>query len=144
PGRSWSGARLHHGLAAEGARRLLSTPSRAVGRAWLGVGADAAASRAFADFAGVHSGRFPPEAQIVQVPCVYLFQHAGGAGPLCHRGASGRARRVARMPAARGHTAGRENPATRARIEDVAAAAGVSIKTVWRVFNREPNVREES
>ncbi|KAF1687910.1 LacI family transcriptional regulator [Pseudoxanthomonas broegbernensis] len=32
----------------------------------------------------------------------------------------------------------------RARIEDVAAAAGVSIKTVSRVFNREPNVREET
>lgn len=30
----------------------------------------------------------------------------------------------------------------RARIEDVAAAAGVSMKTVSRVFNREPNVRE--
>ncbi len=32
----------------------------------------------------------------------------------------------------------------RARIEDVAAAAGVSMKTVSRVFNREPNVREET
>ncbi len=32
----------------------------------------------------------------------------------------------------------------RARIEDVAAAAGVSIKTVSRVFNREPNVRDET
>ncbi|MFC3550534.1 LacI family DNA-binding transcriptional regulator [Lysobacter cavernae] len=29
-----------------------------------------------------------------------------------------------------------------ARMEDVAAAAGVSMKTVSRVFNREPNVRE--
>jgi LacI family transcriptional regulator len=34
--------------------------------------------------------------------------------------------------------------AARARIEDVAAAAGVSIKTVSRVMNREPNVREET
>ncbi|KRG67896.1 LacI family DNA-binding transcriptional regulator [Pseudoxanthomonas dokdonensis] len=31
-----------------------------------------------------------------------------------------------------------------ARIEDVAAAAGVSMKTVSRVFNREPNVRERT
>jgi LacI family transcriptional regulator len=32
----------------------------------------------------------------------------------------------------------------RARIEDVAAAASVSIKTVSRVLNREPNVREDT
>ena len=32
----------------------------------------------------------------------------------------------------------------RSRIEDVAAAAGVSMKTVSRVLNREPNVREET
>ena len=32
----------------------------------------------------------------------------------------------------------------RARIEDVAAAAGVSMKTVSRVFNREPNVRDDT
>ncbi|MBS7457769.1 LacI family DNA-binding transcriptional regulator [Coralloluteibacterium stylophorae] len=32
----------------------------------------------------------------------------------------------------------------RARIEDVAAAAGVSMKTVSRVLNNEPNVREET
>lgn len=32
----------------------------------------------------------------------------------------------------------------RSRIEDVAAAAGVSIKTVSRVLNKEPNVREET
>ncbi|MGA9335790.1 MAG: LacI family DNA-binding transcriptional regulator, partial [Rudaea sp.] len=31
-----------------------------------------------------------------------------------------------------------------ARIEDVAAAAGVSMKTVSRVFNNEPNVREKT
>ena len=34
--------------------------------------------------------------------------------------------------------------APRVRIEAVAAAAGVSIKTVSRVLNREPNVREET
>ncbi len=32
----------------------------------------------------------------------------------------------------------------RSRIEDVAAVAGVSMKTVSRVLNREPNVREET
>lgn len=36
----------------------------------------------------------------------------------------------------------RSRAATRVRIEDVAAAAGVSIKTISRVLNREPNVRE--
>lgn len=58
-GRSWSGARLHHSLAAVGARRLLSTPSQAIARAWLGVGSVAEASRAFAEFDGLHFGRFP-------------------------------------------------------------------------------------
>ena len=74
---SWSGARLHHSLAAVGARRLLSTPSQTVAWAWLGVGSDAEASRAFADFDGLHFRRFPPKAQIVQVPCVYRFHHSG-------------------------------------------------------------------
>ena len=32
----------------------------------------------------------------------------------------------------------------RSRIEDVATAAGVSMKTVSRVLNNEPNVREET
>lgn len=32
----------------------------------------------------------------------------------------------------------------RSRIEDVAAVAGVSIKTVSRVLNNEPNVRAET
>ena len=32
----------------------------------------------------------------------------------------------------------------RNRIEDVAAAAGVSMKTVSRVLNNEPNVRQET
>ena len=41
-GRSWSGARLHHSLAAVGARRLLSTPSEEPfgSRAWLGISSD--------------------------------------------------------------------------------------------------------
>ena len=64
-GRSWSGARLHHSLAAVGARRLLSTPSQSwnlgLARRWLGC----EASRAFTDFDGLHFGRFPPKAQIV-------------------------------------------------------------------------------
>ena len=34
--------------------------------------------------------------------------------------------------------------ASRVRIEDVAEAAGVSMKTVSRVLNREPNVREDT
>lgn len=39
----------------------------------------------------------------------------------------------------------KEQPsAMRIRIEDVAAAAGVSMKTVSRVLNQEPNVREET
>lgn len=41
-GRSWSGARLHHSLAAVGARRLLSTPSQEPfgSWAWLGISSD--------------------------------------------------------------------------------------------------------
>lgn len=38
----------------------------------------------------------------------------------------------------------KETNGTRARIEDVAEAAGVSIKTVSRVLNHEPNVRDET
>ncbi len=37
-----------------------------------------------------------------------------------------------------------ERMAVRVRIEDVAEAAGVSMKTVSRVLNREPNVREDT
>ena len=61
--------------------RSLHLPDRAAGRAWLGVGSDALASRAFADFDGHHSPGFPGEAQIVQVPCVYRFHHSG---VMCH------------------------------------------------------------
>src|SRR5690606_30919769 len=39
---------------------------RRVGGAWLGVGADAAAPRAFAEFDGFHSAGFPAEAQILK------------------------------------------------------------------------------
>ena len=35
-------------------------------------------------------------------------------------------------------------PPRRAKIQDVAEAAGVAIKTVSRVLNNEPNVREET
>src|SRR5450631_2499009 len=72
---SWSGARLHHRLAALGARRLLSTPSSIAGglaRCSLGL-----ASRAFAEFDGLHLGNFSPRADVMQVPCVYQFHHPG-------------------------------------------------------------------
>ena len=67
---SWSGARLHRSLAAVGARRLLSTPSLEPcdSGAWLGVGSDAAASRAFAGFDGRHLWGFPRRAQIASSP----------------------------------------------------------------------------
>src|SRR5690606_8778658 len=67
---SWSGARLHHSLAAVGARRLLSTPSR--NSFELGLGSALArmlrASRAFADFDGRHLRGFPRRAQIASSP----------------------------------------------------------------------------
>jgi len=65
--RSWSGARLHPGLAAVGARRLLSTPSRpeaGLARRWRGL----VQPRAFADFDGRHPAGFPGGAQIVSSP----------------------------------------------------------------------------
>lgn len=63
-GCSWSGARLHHSLAAVGARRLLSTPSQTFAWAWLGVGSATKAARAFAEFDGRHFEGFPSKAQI--------------------------------------------------------------------------------
>lgn len=64
-------------IVAVGARRLLSTPSPTVGRSlaryWLG----SQASRAFAEFDGLHLWGFLQRAQIVQVPCVYQFHHSG-------------------------------------------------------------------
>lgn len=62
-GRSWSGARLHHGRNALGARRLLSTPSGHP-RGRLGSALARLSARAFADFDGFHSAGFPAEAQI--------------------------------------------------------------------------------
>ena len=69
--RSWSGARLHHRLAALGARRLLSTPSplsrssRARGLARRQLGGFAAA-RAFTEFDGCHLRRFHRRAQFLK------------------------------------------------------------------------------
>ncbi len=87
PRRSWSGARLHHRLAALGARRLLSTPSRGVQRAWLGVSSAACAARAFADFDGCHLRRFHRRAQFASSPlCLPVSppgQRANGCRQRC-------------------------------------------------------------
>lgn len=56
---SWAGARLHHSLAAVGARRLLSTPSQPCGWAWLGVGSDAMHPGRSPTLTGVTSGVSP-------------------------------------------------------------------------------------
>ncbi|SOY47077.1 hypothetical protein CBM2588_A130015 [Cupriavidus taiwanensis] len=56
---SWAGARLHHSLAAVGARRLLSTPSQPCGWAWLGVGSDAMHPGRSPNLTGVTSGVSP-------------------------------------------------------------------------------------
>ncbi len=64
--RSWSGARLHLSLAALGARRLLSTPSPCRGRR-RGLARHQrgrVASRASAEFDGLHLRGFPRRAQI--------------------------------------------------------------------------------
>jgi len=55
-GRSWSGLSLHLGVAALGAARLVSTPSRC--RAWLGI-----ASEGFPEFEQFYIGSFPPSTQ---------------------------------------------------------------------------------
>ncbi len=67
---SWSGARLHHSLAAVGARRLLSTPSLESFDPGLGsvLARMLAASRAFAEFDGLHLRGFPWRAQIASSP----------------------------------------------------------------------------
>src|SRR6478609_11905484 len=62
-GCSWSGARLHHSLAAVGARRLLSTPSP-IFQSGLGSALARNRSRAFAEFDGLHLWSFPQRAQI--------------------------------------------------------------------------------
>lgn len=65
--RSWSGARLHHSLAALGARRLLSTPSRFF-RSGLGSALARNKSRAFAEFDGLHLWSFLRRAQMDSSP----------------------------------------------------------------------------
>jgi len=67
---SWSGARLHHSLAAVGARRLLSTPSLESFDPGLGsvLARMLATSRAFAEFDGLHPRGFPWRAQIASSP----------------------------------------------------------------------------
>ena len=74
-------------VAALGARRLLSTPSRAsfIGRAWFGVNSTTwgNAIRAFADFDGCHLGRFPPRAQIFKsLVSTYSTTRACGRPPI--------------------------------------------------------------
>src|SRR5271169_1728856 len=54
--RSWSGLSLHHGVAALGAARLVSTPSP--DGAWLGI-----ASEGFPEFGQFYSGNFLPGTQ---------------------------------------------------------------------------------
>ena len=76
---SWSGARLHHSLAAVGARRLLSTPSRepfdpGLGSALARTLARSGLSPKLTGFTfGVSSGGL----KFLQVPCVYQFHHSG-------------------------------------------------------------------
>ena len=56
--------------------RSLHLPSRCgpgLARRWRGC----MTSRAFTDFDGRHLSGFPDRAQIIQVPCVYLFHHSG-------------------------------------------------------------------
>ena len=67
---SWSGARLHHSLATVGARRLLSTPSIEPFGSRLGsvLARMLTASRAFAEFDGLHLRGFPWRAQITLSP----------------------------------------------------------------------------
>ena len=56
----------------------------------------------------------------------------------------GAAEPMGRAGMVRGMAMGMAGDGMRVRIEDVAAAAGVSMKTVSRVLNHEPNVREET
>ncbi len=67
---SWPGARLHHSLSTLGARRLLSTPSIESFDPGLGsvLARMLAASRAFAEFDGLHLRGFPWRAQIALSP----------------------------------------------------------------------------
>ena len=58
-GRSWSGLSLHRGVAALGAARLVSTPSRL--RAWLGI-----TSKGFPEFEQFYIGDFSPCTQMLK------------------------------------------------------------------------------
>lgn len=76
---SWSGARLHHSLAAVGARRLLSTPSHESFDSGLG----SALAQTFAcpgrspNLTGFTFGVSSGGLKLLQVPCVYQFHHSG-------------------------------------------------------------------
>src|SRR5690606_18564448 len=61
-GRSWSGARLHHGADARQVPAVCSLHLPRWTGAWLGVGAGGR-PRAFAEFDGCHPRRFPRGAQ---------------------------------------------------------------------------------
>src|SRR5579864_1934847 len=61
PRRLWSGLSLHPGVAALGAARLVSTPSRR--RAWLGI-----AVTGFPEFGQFCIGGFPPSTQTPSSP----------------------------------------------------------------------------
>ena len=74
--RSWSGLSLRHSVAALGAPRLVSTPSRNPGlaRDWLGL-----SPLAFPEFGRFYAADFPAGTPI-EVCCVYHFAtSAGGA-----------------------------------------------------------------
>lgn len=103
---SGSGARLHHAgrQAGAGARRPLSTPSTrglAAG-AWLGVASQRPGPcRGFAEFDGIHAGRFRAGCSMTQVRCVCLFRHRGDADRMvaAPSGAAVAHRRPARLRA---------------------------------------------
>ena len=75
---SWAGARLHHGLTALGARRLLSTPSL-LPHEGLARRSLALACRAFTEFDGIHRTHFCVRAQFDKSPVSRQFHHPGSA-----------------------------------------------------------------
>src|SRR5579863_5451817 len=92
PRRLWSGLSLHPGVAALGAARLVSTPSRR--RAWLGI-----AVTGFPEFGQFYIGGFPRALKHRQVRCVYRFRHARITASLVSRGIT--PAKSARLPAFR-------------------------------------------
>ncbi len=76
---SWSGARLHHSLAAVGARRLLSTPSHEAFDSGLGsaLARTLARSGRSPNLTGFTFGVSSGGLKLLQVPCVYQFHHSG-------------------------------------------------------------------